>query len=163
MRSQARPGGPVQIGSSAPLFFLKTPNGVEVSLSALLLEGAVVVEFIRGTWDPNSRLRLKDLAAVSEAFRELKARLTIIVCERPAHVARYLEEHPTPLTVLVDDDRVVARSYGILQRFSLPRWNIARPSTFVVDPCGFVRYVYVAPLQIHAARLEEVLDALRRL
>jgi peroxiredoxin len=153
----------LRAGDSAPDFFLTTTTGVEVGLTACLLEGPVLLDFIRGTWDPDSRKRLKLLSAQRERLREAKARAFIITCERPGPAARYLEGEPCSLPVLVDHDRRVARAYGVLQRWSLPIWNIARPSSFVVDRCGFVRFAYVAPLQIHSADLEEVLRVLRAL
>ncbi len=41
----------LQVGDHAPEFALPSANGMgEVSLSALLRRGPVVVEFLRGTW-----------------------------------------------------------------------------------------------------------------
>ena len=131
-----------------------------MGLTALLLEGPVLIDFIRGTWDPDSRRRIQLLAAARDRFGEAKSRALIVTCERPGSVASYLEEEPCPLPILVDHDRRCARAYGVLQRWSLPVWNIARPSSFVVDRCGFVRFAYVAPLQIHSADLGEILRVL---
>lgn len=153
----------MKIGDSAPEFFLSTPDGVEVILAACLLEGSVLLEFIRGTWDPDSRKRLAQLARELPRFTEAKTKVITIVCERVSTAARYLQEQPTPVTVLVDENRHVARQYGVLQKFSFPVWNIARPSSFVVDRCGFVRYAYVAPLQIHSASIDKILEVLRNL
>jgi len=153
----------VKIGDSAPEFFLSTPYGVEIILAACLLEGPVLLEFIRGTWDPDSRKRLDRLARELPRFGEAKTRVITIACERAQTAARYLEEHPTPVTLLLDEDRRVARQYGVLQKFSLPVWNVARPSSFVVDRCGFVRYTYVAQLQIHSADIDEILEVLKKM
>ena len=153
----------LQIGSSAPNFFLNTISGVEVGLTACLLEGPVLIEFIRGTWDPDARRRLQELAGASERFRELGARILVVTCERSGQVAKYLERHPSPLAVLLDEERRVAREYRVLQRFALPVWNIARPSSFVVDRCGFVRFAYAARLSIHTAEIEKILAVLRAL
>jgi peroxiredoxin Q/BCP len=151
----------LKVGDPAPGFFLRTPHGVEVSLTACLLEGPVLVEFIRGTWDPDARRRLARLSAERERFDEAGARAVVIACERPGNAARYLDGHPIALPLLLDPGREVARAYGVLQRFSLPIPNVARPATFVVDRCGFVRYAYVARLQVHSSNLEEVLAALK--
>jgi len=50
-------------GDPAPDFTLKTPHDVEISLHPTLLKGPVLLEFIRGTWDPASRERIAELAA----------------------------------------------------------------------------------------------------
>ena len=155
------PSPKLQVGDAAPGFFLHTPHGVEVSLTACLLEGPVLVEFIRGTWDPDARRRLERLAAERDRFREAGARVLVIACERAGSAARYLEEHPVALSLLVDEDRRVARAYGVLQRLSLPIPNVARPASFVVDRCGYVRHVYVARLQIHSSDVEEVIAVLK--
>lgn len=152
---------PLQVGDSAPFFFLKTPYDVEVALAKRLLEGAVVLDFVRGSWDPDTRERLDALAGARATLEELEARLLVVACERAETLAGYLDKHPSPLTLLVDSTREVSRSYGILRRFSFPVLNIARPSTFVIDRCGFVRYSYVSRLSVHAAPLKEIYQALR--
>src|SRR4030095_14857251 len=130
---------PLVRGASAPDCSLPTPHGVEVTLGSCLLAGPVLVEFLRGTWDPDSRKRIDALGRERERFRAAGARVLLVACERPETAAGYLAEHPTPWTFLVDADRKVARGYGVLQRFSLPVWNVATPASFLVDPCGFVR------------------------
>jgi len=49
------------VGSPAPDFDLRTPFGVVVRLTDCLREGPVLIDFIRGTWDPDARRRLKAL------------------------------------------------------------------------------------------------------
>jgi peroxiredoxin len=150
-----------RLGTPAPLFLLATPWGVEVGLASCLAHGPAIVEFIRGTWDPDARRRLAELASRREEIEAVGCRLLVITCEEAGAVLRRLEEDPVPLTILCDEDRAAARSYGVLRRFALPVWNVARPSTFVVDRCGFFRYRYLAPLTIRAAPLDEVLAAAR--
>jgi peroxiredoxin len=147
------------VGASAPDFTLPTAHGVEVSLSACLSEGNVLVELLRGTWDPDARRRIALLGQQRESFLTLSTRILLVVCESVGSAARFLEERPTPLTLLLDETRAVARGYGVHQRFTLPRWNIARPASFLVDRCGFIRYAHVARLPIHAAPIDELLAA----
>ena len=147
-------------GDAAPDIFLPATNGVEVSLRACIIEGPVLVEFIRGTWCPNGRKRLDALAGARAAFREEHARVLVVVCEDPFSVERYFAAHPSPLTVLIDRERRVARAYGAYQRFGLGSWNIARPASFVIDRAGFIRRVFVAKLPIEAAPVAELLAAI---
>lgn len=156
------PATKLKEGDPAPDIFLRAANGQEVSLRACILEGPVLVEFIRGTWCPDSRRRLAELAGARGAFRDERTRVLVVVCEDPATVQRYLAAHPTPLTVLLDADRRVARSFGVYQRFGLGAWNIARPASFLIDRAGFIRLVFVAKLPIEAAPLQEILAAIRR-
>jgi peroxiredoxin len=87
----------------------------------------------------------------------------VVVCEKPDNVQRYLAAHPSPLTILLDAERRVARAYGVYQRFGLGAWNIARPASFLIDRAGFVRVVFVARLPIEAAPVEGLLSSLRQL
>lgn len=150
-------------GFTAPTFALQTPQGEEVSLEARLLVGPVLLEFIRGTWDPDARSRLVALAGLQRHLLERRTGILVIACEAPRTMAGYLADRPSPLTLLSDPERRVARSYGVLKRFSLPVWNVARPASFLIDRCGFVRYAYRARLSIHAAPTEEILQALEHL
>ncbi|MGH9362360.1 MAG: redoxin domain-containing protein, partial [Thermoanaerobaculia bacterium] len=67
-------------GDPAPDIFLAAANGNEVSLRACVLEGPVLVEFIRGTWCPNGRKRLEELGRARGAFRDAGARVLVVVC-----------------------------------------------------------------------------------
>ena len=74
---------------------------------------------------------------------------------------KYLTEHPISFPFLLDEDRAVTKAYGVYQRLRLDAINIARPSTFVLDPRQGVRYIYVGASQLDRAPVEEVLSALR--
>lgn len=91
--------------------------------------------------------------------------MVTIACEQARNIGLYLAERPTSLPILADEDRSVAKAYGVLHRFTLPIPNVARPSSFLVDRCGFIRHAYVAPLQIHSAPLGDIvriIDEIRR-
>lgn len=151
---------PLEVGNTAPGFALETPYGVETTLASLLMDGPLLVEFVRGTWDPDTRKRLTELTACHERFRHLHSKVVVVLCERRETVDAYLADHPVPFPVLIDGDRNVTRAYGVWKRFSLPMWNLARPSSFLMDRCGYVQYAYVARLQIHTASLEEIFAVL---
>ncbi len=148
---------PLAVGDTAPGFALSTPFGIEVSLTSRLMRGPVLIDFLRGSWDPNTRARLQLLTDYHERFEKASCSLVAVVCERTESLAHYLTEKPVSFPVVVDSDRRVSRAYGVWQRLSLPVWNIARPSSFLLDRCGYVVFSYVAPLQIHAADLGEIL------
>lgn len=154
---------PLAPGESAPLFFLATATGAELALAALVVRGPVLLDFIRGSWDPDARKRLNELASEHGMFKDLGAQVVAVTCERPAPLIDYVNRTHLPFSVAIDADRSVTKAYGVFQRFALPLWNIARPSTFLIDTCGFVRYAFTARLSIHAAELDEVRDAIRTL
>jgi peroxiredoxin len=153
----------IKVGDPAPDVFLPAANGQEVSLRAALLEGPVLVEFIRGTWCPSARKRLDELSRARAAFRDARTRVLVVAGEDPPAARRYFSEHPTPLTILLDGARRVARSFGVYQRFGLGAWNVARPASFLIDRAGFVRLVFVARLPVEAVPVEEILSTIGRL
>lgn len=149
---------PIRPGCTAPDFELAASNGETVSLRDCIVEGPVLVEFIRGTWCPNARRRLDELAAARMRFRDLWARIVVVVCEDPFTVHRYFVKRPGPLTVLIDETRCVARAYGVHRRFALDHWNFARPSSFLIDRAGYVRHAHVARFQTDACPIETLLE-----
>jgi peroxiredoxin len=136
-----------------------------VNLRECLLRGPALVEFIRGTWDPNARERISLLDAARPRLDERAVRVLVVACEREDSARRYLEANPSPLSLLLDAEGAVARSWGVFERFSFGAFRVARPASFVVDRCGFVRFAHVGRSPIDAAPLdavEGVLAALER-
>jgi peroxiredoxin len=157
-----RPNKKLKVGSPAPAVRLRAINGAEVCLWDCLMEGPVLIEFIRGTWCPNARKRLVELAEERGRFRSLWTRILVIVCEDPFTVERYFEGPPSPLTVLMDTDRRTARDYGVHVRFGLDGWNIARPSSFLLDRAGYVRFLFVASIQTETCPVETLLEEINK-
>jgi peroxiredoxin len=150
-------------GDPAADFELPALNGESVGLRSCLLEGPLYLEFIRGTWCPNARRRLDELERIRERFRSHWTRPLVIACEDPFTARRYFARRPTPLTVLLDSERRVARAYGCYQRFGLNGWNISRPAGFLIDRAGFIRWSFLARIQTESPDLEAVFSTLERL
>lgn len=87
--------------------------------------------------------------------------MLIVVCQKRANVVSWVERHPLPFPVLIDDDRSRTRAWGAYQRLSYDAVNIARPASFVVGPAGAVRYARVSRHQADPAPMEEILGAVR--
>jgi len=75
---------------------------------------------------------------------------------------KYLNAHPLSFPFLLDEDRMVTKSYGVYQVLGIDAINIARPATFVVGRDGIIRYLYVGSSQLDRAPVEDVLNALKR-
>lgn len=73
---------------------------------------------------------------------------------------KFLAQHPVSFPFLLDEDRKVTKQYGIYQRLGLDAINIARPSTFVLDAGGVIRFLHVGSTQYDRAPVEQVLAAL---
>ena len=89
----------------------------------------------------------------------------IILCQRLDTVRAYFEKHPVPFPVGIDQERSVARAFGVYRLLGFDSVNIARPATFVVDGLGVIRERVVGAFQWRRMPLPEILralDALRR-
>jgi peroxiredoxin len=108
----------------------------------------------------------------------VEAQLAFIAAEKRDGVwrpGRFLEKHPISSVFLLDEDRVVTKSYGLHHTLATDAINIAHPATLVIccdndrnddyrsndDRSGVVRYIYRGDNQLDRAPLDEVLGALR--
>ena len=71
----------------------------------------------------------------------------MILAQRRERVRQFVDEHQVDYTVLVDDRRTTARTYGVWHRLGLDAINIARPALFVIERGGAIRSIYVAESQ----------------
>lgn len=150
-------------GSPAPHFSLPDLQNRQVGLAECLVTQAVWIEFIRGTWCPTARKRLTELQSALDTCTDLELLPLLIVSEDAGNVQRYFERNPSPLTILLDPRRKLARAYGVYSRLSLDGWNVARASSFIVDRAGFLRHIFISGDQTETCPLEEVLEVARRL
>ena len=86
-----------------------------------------------------------------------------VVAQSSEAVRRYIEETGLPFNILVDTSRGVLKAYGVWHRVGLDAWNIARPSLFLVDRDGSIRYSFIGDSQEEFPSHEEILTAARGL
>lgn len=84
----------------------------------------------------------------------------VVLPQKRAKVKEYLSTHPFPFPVLVDERRRVVKEYGVYVRVNFESVHIARPSVFVLDAEGRVRYVFIASIQTEYPPDEDILAAL---
>jgi len=83
-----------------------------------------------------------------------------VVAQSSASVRRYIEETGLPFNILIDESRDVLKAYGVWHPVGLYAWNIARPSLFIVEPTGTIRYSFIADRQDEFPSHDEILTAL---
>jgi peroxiredoxin len=76
---------------------------------------------------------------------------------------KFFEKHPLAFPFLLDEDRVVTKTYGLYHRFGTDAMNIAHPATLLVDGSGTVRYIYRGENQTDRAPIEQVMGAVKKL
>jgi peroxiredoxin len=76
--------------------------------------------------------------------------------------AKFLEKNPVSFPFLLDEDRVVTKSYGLYHLIGMDAFNIAHPATLVIDRERAVRYIYRGDNQHDRAPLADVLAAVKK-
>ena len=127
------------------------------SLEEYLKEGPVLLAFHRGTWCPNCRTRFAELAMNAGTYAGLGWQVVAVVAQSSTAVKRFVEDKGLPFNILIDSSREVAKAYGVWHRIGIDAWNIARPSLFLIEPSGAIRYSFVSGRQDEFPSHEEIL------
>jgi peroxiredoxin len=143
--------------ATARPFSLPTQKGDVRSLDSYLQKGPVLLAFHRGTWCPNCRTRFAELAMNAAAYAARGWQVVAVVAQSSTAVRRYVEDKGLPFNILIDESREVLKAYGVWHRIGLDAWNIARPSLFLIEPSGAIRYSFIAVRQEEFPSHEEIL------
>ena len=157
-------GNALKEGEQAPDFTLPDALGNAVSLSHLLGQGPVVINFYRGQWCPYCHLALRAYQRALPQLQELGASLVAISPQTPDHSLSLVEKQQLTFAVLSDVGNQVAREYGLVFTIDkavrrahlqvgadLPMfngndaWDLPMAGTFLVDRSGTVRLAFVDP------------------
>ncbi len=75
-----------------------------------------------------------------EKFNAYNTEIMIVVPNGPFMINRYLNIHPSPLTILTDKGAKVAAQFFQVKQFFV----IGTPTIFVIDQTGKIAYAYYA-------------------
>jgi peroxiredoxin len=151
------------VGDQAPDFTLSDALGKSVTLSALLVDGPVVLTFYRGEWCPYCNVQVRHLEQALPNFREYGASLVAVSPQSPDHALSLTEKYELKFPVLSDVDQEVARAYRV--KFTLSgdledlqvnvfhndpsnqnadgTRSLPVPATFVIDRHGVIQAAFV--------------------
>jgi cytochrome c biogenesis protein CcmG/thiol:disulfide interchange protein DsbE len=119
-------------GQPAPAFDLQTVDGTHVTLAGL--RGKTVVVNVWATWCPPCQQETADLVT---AHKQLAAGdvafVSVDSTERPALIKAFAAAKNITWTQAVDADQTFVKAYDV--RYF--------PTTFVIDPDGVLRVVYI--------------------
>jgi len=86
--------------------------------------------------------------------------LTVIVlCQKRALASAWLAANAGPFTVILDEDRSIAKRWGVHVWISYDSLRMARPASFLVDPQGRIAYARISKHQMDPAPMEEIFEA----
>jgi len=86
-----------------------------------------------------------------------------ILAQRPEKVHTFMTGQGLALPILIDADRAITKRYGVYHPLGLDALNTARPSTFLIDRDGTVRFMYVGEGQNDRPDPETIVAELRKL
>lgn len=142
-----------ETGKKAPDFTLTTPEGRQVSLSALTHNSTVVLVMLRGYPGyqcPYCARQVHDFIQNADKFAALKTEVLLVYPGPPAELDQRAKEFlapqeklPANVHLVIDPDYKMTNLYGL--RWDAPK-ETAYPSTFLVDRKGnifFEKIVHV--------------------
>lgn len=155
---------PLLIGSPAPAFTARSPDGSTWSFDPSGLEGPLILTFYRGSWCPYCTQHLMDYRNVETELIELGYRLVFVSPDRPEVIAEGLDDQTVSYEIISDSQLTAAEAFGVA--FRLDDVTVARylkaginlneaagedhhalpvPSTWIIGEGGTIRFSYVNP------------------
>ena len=156
----------VQVGQSAPDFVARDLAGNETRLSSLIVGRKALLLFYRGGWCPFCNEQLAAIAKDYQKFQELKAMIVAVSGEEVEKGRSLLQKLSLPFVLLSDTAFEAIDRYGV--RDSNPSemlrargiGQLSKPSAFIIDGAGIVRYRYVGKNAPDRPKNEDLLRAL---
>jgi peroxiredoxin len=102
--------------------------------------------------------------SIKDEIAQAGAELAFIAAEKRDGFfkpVKFLEKHPVSFPFLLDEDRVVTKSYGLYHLIGMDALNIAHPATMVIDRERIIGYIYRGENQHDRAPLGEVMTAVK--
>jgi peroxiredoxin len=155
-----------RVGRSAPDFVARDLAGNEVRLSSLVGVRKALILFYRGGWCPFCNEQLAAIARDYERFQELNAIVVAVSGEVAEKGKDLLQKLHLPFVLLTDT------SFEAIDRYGVRDTNVSemlrargisqlpKPSAFVIDAAGIVRYKYVGKSAPDRPKNEDLLRAL---
>ena len=109
---------------------------------------------------------MAQVESMKDEIMRAGAELTFIAAEKRNGVfkpAKFLEKHPVSFPFLLDEDRVVTKSYGLYHLVGMDALNIAHPATLVIDRERNIGYIYRGDNQHDRAPLNEIIAAVKKM
>lgn len=122
------------LGSAAPEFKLQDQNGKWHELKDYRGKW-VALYFYPKDKTPGCTTQACEFRDNVFAFRDANAVILGVSVDDVESHKEFSEKHGLPFPILADDNKVVAKEYGVLKRF-LGTIELAKRDTFLIDPEG---------------------------
>lgn len=152
----------LEIGQSAPLFSLKSDEGMEIELSELKGKN-VVLYFYPKDDTPGCTIEAQDFTKKIKEFEKRDCIVLGISKDNVASHCRFIEKYDLSFNLLSDEDSSVCNAYGVIKEKSMfgKKYMGINRTTFLIDKMGKIveiwRFVKVN------GHVEEVLARLAKI
>jgi peroxiredoxin len=156
----------VKVGQSAPDFVARDLFGEEARLSILIGGRKALLLFYRGGWCPFCNEQLAAITRDYQKFQELNATVIAVSGEEVEKGKDLLQKLHLPFALLSDTSFEAIDRYGVRDADPLEVLmakgirRLPKPSAFVIDVTGVVRYKYVGKNAPDRPKNEDLLQAL---
>lgn len=143
----------LKVGDKAPDIRLRTDTGSEFRLSELKGQ-RVVLYFYPKADTPGCTVEACEFRDGMNAFRRKDAVVVGISPDKPAAQAKFKDKYALPFTLLADEEKAAAQSYGVWKEKNMYGKKVMgiERSTFVIGPDGKIEKIYAkVKAQGHAA------------
>lgn len=90
-------------------------------------------------------MQLRDLYP---EFQRLGVAVASVSVSSPQQTRAFRQHSRLPFPLIADPERDVIRAYGVYHFLSLEAFRMARPSSFLIDRDGRIRFIYVGANQL---------------
>lgn len=134
----------LKAGSRAPDFTLPDHEGNDLSLSALLRSGPVILYFYPADFTPGCTREACSIRDMHEDILSAGLRVAGISPQHPDSHRRFRDRHRLPFILLSDTDKAVIKAYGVDGPFGVG----VRRATFLVDRDKTIRDALLADFRV---------------
>jgi peroxiredoxin len=159
----------IEVGQRAPDFKATDMDGNELRLSSLTKGRKTVLVFYRGGWCPFCNEQLSAISKDYGRFKEENAEVLAVSSESVEKGLELNKRLNLPFKLLSDKGLDGIDAYGIRDD-NIPEMvrkmgvaAMSKPSTFIIDESGIVRYKYIGAFAKDRPQNNELLRALKEM
>jgi len=170
----------LKTGDIAPLFTLPNHKGEKCSLTDLLDDSLVVINFYRGGWCPYCNLELSALQRALPEIEKTGARLIAISPETSDNSLTTREKNNMAFDILFDQGNKLSEKFGLIFKLpeflrpiydnfglDIPAYNgddsfvLPMPATYIVGPEGKILYHFIDADYTKRVEPSEIINVLK--